>query len=150
MPATPTTARDEIFRLFTDGWAAQSIVEGDLDLRYQGRELPNIPRGYWGRISTQMVTSQQSAHTMPDGPEASPIEYETNGLVFVQVFAPMAEPDSYRNGDLLAAYCVDIFRRTETASGVWFRNGRFNELEADGQNYRWNVKVEYQFTERKG
>lgn len=149
MPTTPTNARDEIFRLFTDDFDVSAIVD-ECVVRYQGNERGDPPKKYWVRISTQQVTSPQAAHIMRDEPGASPIAYDTNGLVFVQVFAPMSDEDSFRKGELIATKARDIFRAVETPSSVWFRNARFNELDPDGKHYRWNVKVEYQFSERKG
>jgi hypothetical protein len=149
MPTNPTNARDEIFRHFTDNFDASAIVD-PVVIRYQGFERGEVPKKYWVRLSSQQVTSPQSAHIMTDEPGASPVAYDTNGLVFVQVFAPMSEEDSYRKGELIATLARDIFRAVETPSGVWFRNARFNELDPDGKHYRWNVKVEYQFSERKG
>lgn len=149
MATTPTNARDEIFRLFTDNFDVSAIVD-ECVIRYQGKESGAVPEKYWLRVSTQQVTSPQSAHIMRDDPGQSPVEYETNGLVFVQVFAPMSDEDSFRKGELIATHSRDIFRAVETPSGVWFRNARFNELDPDGKHYRWNVKVEYQFNERKG
>jgi len=142
--------RDDVFELFTDRFDVSEIVAKCI-IRYQGKEKGEEPkRDYWVRISTSEVGSPQVAFAMTPEPDASPSVYESFGLVFVQVFAPMSEEDSFHNGDLIAKAARDIFRRVETPSGVTFRNARFNELDNDGKFYRWNVKVEYEYTERKG
>ncbi len=159
MTSTPTIARDEIFRLFNNAMIAADIrdpadntpiFEAMPTLRFQGREKAELPGGFWLRISTQQVSSRADGFVQTDEPTPSPNAYETAGLIFVQVFAPMSDRDSYRKGELLAAFVRDIFRRAETQSGVWFRNSRFNEVGSDGKNYSWNVKAEYQYNERKG
>lgn len=147
---TPTEARDETFELFTDAWLAGTVLDPMPTIRYQGNEKGKVPDDYFVRLSMQQVSSPQTAFVMTDEPNSSPSLFETYGLVFAQIFAPMSAEDSWRIGDLLATHGRDIFRRVETPSGVTFRNARFNELDNDGKHYRWNVKVEYEFTERKG
>lgn len=150
MPTNPTDARDEVFGLFTDRWAAGTVLDPMPEIRYQGKERGAVPKEYFVRLSMQQVGSPQAAFVMTEEPDASPAVFETYGLIFVQVFAPMSAEDSWRIGDLLATFARDIFRRVETPSGVVFRNARFNELDNDGKHYRWNVKVEYEYNERKG
>ena len=149
MTATPTQAREEVYRLFTDAWKSSDIRDPMPEIRYQGKESGKVPEGAFVRISMQQVTSPQSAHTMRDDPGASGTQYTTHGLIFVQVFMPASERDGFFKGELLATFARDIFRATETPSGVWFRNARFNELEPEGSKHRWNVKVEYEYNELK-
>lgn len=141
--------REDVFELFTDRFDT-SPIGVETEIRYQGKEVRGDPKGYWVRISTNEVGSPQVGFVMTPEPGASPSLYESFGLVFVQVFAPMSAPDSFFKGDLIAKAARDIFRRVETPSGVTFRNARFNEIDNDGKFYRWNVKVEYEYTERKG
>lgn len=150
MPTNPTNARDEVFGLFTEAWNAGTIVTPVPEIRYQGKEIGATPEGYFVRLSMQQVGSPQGGFAMTEEPDASPIAFDTFGLIFVQVFAPMSAEDSWRYGDLLATFARDIFRRVETPSGVWFRNARYNELDNDKKRYRWNVIVEYDYSERKG
>jgi len=98
----------------------------------------------------QQVSSPQSAHIMSDEPGASPAQFTTSGLVFVQLFVPASERDGFFNGELLATLARDIFRNAQTASGVTFRNSRFNELDPEGSKLRWNVKCEYEYEEISG
>lgn len=159
MPSSPSLARDESARLFTQRFAAPAaaIVGGAVEIRYQGVTVrpggqplkPIDPSKYWVRFSMRGVMSRPSAFVMADEPEASQLEFETNGLAFVQVFAPMSEVNGFAQGLLLAELAQDIFRRTETASGVVFNNVRINELDDDTKSYRWNVIAEYEFSEVK-
>jgi len=155
---TPFAVRDECARRFTVLFAADAaeIVGEAVEIRYQGVLFdiantplkPVDPSRYWVRFSMRGVMSRQSAFVMspePDGEE--PTEYETNGLLFVQVFAPMSKVDGFARGDLLARLAQSIFRGAETPSGVVFRNVRVNELEDDTKAFRWNVIAEYEFSE---
>lgn len=157
MSATPQQARKEIFALIDTTWKAKApAIVAPLalpEMRWQGIEKGALPGStkYWARSSTQLATTRQSAHIMrPDDPGQSPVEFATSGVIFIQVFAPMSEHGSYAKGELLAALAQCMFMAAETASGVWFRNPRINELVPDGTWYRWNVMADYQFNQVKG
>lgn len=157
MPSSPSQARDESARLFTEAFApaAEVIVGVPVEIRYQGvlhaisgQPLKAVdPSKYWVRFSMRGVLSRASAFVLDDEPIPSQMEFETNGLAFVQVFAPMIEVNGFAQGLLLAELAQAIFRRTETPSGVVFNNVRINELDDDTKAYRWNVIAEYQFSE---
>lgn len=159
MPSSPSLARDESARKFTEafGPAAEVIIGDPVEIRYQGvlhaiagQPLKAVdPSKYWVRFSMRGVMSRPSAFVLSEEPVPSQMEFETNGLVFVQVFAPMIEVNGFAQGLLLAELAQDIFRRTETASGVVFNNVRINELDDDTKSYRWNVIAEYEFSEVK-
>jgi hypothetical protein len=152
MLADPIVARDEMFQLFDDGWEAidwegarHTIAQPEV--RWQGKEKHDapIPESYFVRVATRQAGSPLGGFMQDDGP--SPKVYDTFGNLFVQVFAPMDGEDSYRQGELLAIAARDIFRGVQTPSGVWFRNARYVELDDDKKFYRWNVIVEYEFSE---
>lgn len=154
MSTTPQLARKSILALIAAGWAAKApaIVGGATspELRYQGDERGALPGSgkFWARASTQLATTRQSAFVMDNSP--SPVGFTTAGIVAVQVFAPMTERGSYAKGELLAEALQCMFMATETATGVWFRNPRINELVDDGTWYRWNVLADFQFNQVKG
>lgn len=141
MFSSPIDARDSMFQHFADAFGAVSLV-GDLDVetRWQGRIEAAIPDGYFVRVSTKNEGSPLGGFADQDK------VYDSFGNLFVQVFAPINAEDAYRNGELLSIAARDIFRQ-ETEAGVWFRNARYNELESDGKFYRWNVIVEFEFSE---
>lgn len=157
MPSSPSLAREESARLFTERFAAPAaaIIGAPVEIRYQGVTArpggqplkPVDPSKYWVRYSMRGVMSRPSAFVLDEEPVPSQMEFETNGLAFVQVFAPMIEVNGFAQGLLLAELAQDIFRRTETPSGVIFDNVRINELDDDTKAYRWNVIAEYEFSE---
>jgi len=157
MTSSSSQARDDCARLFTVNFApAAEVMIGEVvEVRYQGVLFsvanqplkPVDPSKYWVRFSMRGVMSRQSAFIMNDNPGPSPQEYDTNGLIFVQVFAPMSEVNGFAQGGLLAELAQAIFRGAETPSGVFFRNVRINELEDDTKSFRWNVIAEYEFSE---
>lgn len=155
MSTTPQGARKALFAMIGAGWAlkAPAIVAplSAPEMRYQGVEKPGLPGAdkFWARSSTQLATTRQSAH-VTDAVGSSPVEFESRGVVFVQIFAPMIEPTSYAKGELLAELAQCMFMASETANGVWFRNPRINELQPDKSWYRWNVIADYQFNQVKG
>ena len=154
MTATPQQARKEIFTRINDCWQARAgiIVGGPVpEARWQGEEKPGKPDKdkYWIRSSTQLVTTRQAGHREPPAPGQSLAFFDTFGVVFVQVFAPM-KTGAYAKGELLGELLQNAFMATETPSGVWFRNPRINELENDGTWYRWNVIADFQFNQVRG
>lgn len=156
MSATPQQARRLIFAHIGATWAAKApaiVTPAPApEMRYQGVEKGALPGStkFWAASSTQLVTTRQSAHMMLPEPGGSPVEYATNGVVFIQIFAPMTEAGSYAKGELLAELGQCMFMATELAQGVWFRNPRINELVHDGTWYRWNVIADFQFNQVKG
>jgi hypothetical protein len=143
----PVAATDEIFELFDTNFAvAEIVVDTECEVRWAGvpptaTQKP-IPDGYWVRVSKKTAGTDQAGYADREK------RYDTYGNLFVEVFAPMAEADSNRNGELLAVAARDIFMGTETEGGVWFRNARYVELDNDGKFYRWKVTVEFEFSER--
>lgn len=147
MPFTDTlAARDEMFRLFAEAWATVAVDGNPVEVRWQGKEKGEIPRTYFVRISTNNV-GQPNAGFLQNGDGQSRQVYEPFGNLFVQVFSPMSEIDSHRKGELLAITARNIFRSTETAGGVWFRNARYTETGNDGVHYGWKVTVDFEFSE---
>jgi hypothetical protein len=148
MPSNPVLAREEVFELFTLKFKPLAVP---CAITYQGKVTKEKPRSYWVHLSMTQVTSGQSGFVLTDDETESPASFETSGLIQVQVFAPLSAEDSFHNGDLLAQRATDIFRGAGTASGVWFRNARYNELpfRPNDAEYRWNVVVEYEFDEFK-
>jgi len=145
---TPTEAKDEAYglvtSLFTDWLTANDQV---CEIRYQGKIYKDEPQGTYVRLSMQQVLSPQRGFLhIEDGSDSA--VFETAGLFFCLVHVPMAMEDGFRNGDLIATALRNTMRSTDTGSGMWFRNARFNELPSDGQFYKWNVIAEYEFDER--
>lgn len=155
MSATPQNARKEIIARFDAVWndKAPAIVAPDDApvIRYQGVEKGALPgaKKYWVRFGTTLVTTEEGGYVQGDGPEQSPVAFETYGFLTAQLFAPMIG-DGHTKGELLAELAQCMFMRYETPSGVWFRNPRINGLENDGTWYRWNIIVDFRFSQIKG
>lgn len=147
------TARNEMFGLVNDAWVigAQFAVGASLlpELRFQGKEENAIPARdkYWGRVSTQMVREGEAGVGADE--DGMTRRYDAAGLLFVQCFAPMSGDALAwpRLGDL-ADLALRAVRGKKTASGVWFRNVRRQELAPDGKFQRMNVVAEFQYQER--
>lgn len=144
---TPVEAKDEARSRFNTGWTAATVLTPMPVIRWEGKEQGDIPETYFVRFSMKQVKTPQVSFGEENNDGSSSKKFENNGLIMVQVFAPRTAEDSSHIGDLLAVEARDIFRGGETPGGMWFRNMRINELPHDGTYYRWNVIVEYVFTE---
>lgn len=155
MSTSPQQARKEIFALIDADWQAKApAIVAPLavpELRWQGVEKAALPGStkFWARAGTQLATTRQAAFAMAGLGGTVPV-YDTAGVVTIQIFAPMTDPSGYAKGELLAELGQCMFMARETASGVWFRNPRINELPNDGTWYRWNVLSDFQFNQVKG
>ena len=154
MMLTYQQARKEMFAKVEGCWEAHAgaIVGYTPEIRWQGVEEGKLPGAdkFWMRASTTTVTTRQGGHMSPEGPEGSPVVYDTYGFITLQVFGPMKGKDSWSKGELLSEVGQRMFMASETAGGVWFRNPRIRELNNDGTWYRWNVISDYQFSQVKG
>lgn len=134
------------------GFNAAVGLADPIQLRHQDNEAelgtPD-PSKYWLRFSMQSVASPQRGYQSPDGPSGRDRRvFESIGLVFVQVFAPMSEKATASAiGRALAVLAQAIYRGEETPSGVAFFNVRINDIPNDGKWYRYNVVAEYSFDE---
>jgi len=148
MPVTYEEAIDQIFGIFRAAWFTNSeaIVGYVPELRWWGVEEPNEPNTsvFWARVSQQTVTEEQS--TLQNG---ECIRYETEGLVFVQLFCPKSDAKSIEKGRKLAMLARDAYRGNSTDGNVWFRDARIKELDPEKDWFRFNVVAEYTYDEIK-
>lgn len=151
---TPQEARKQMFQLVSTCWNANttSIVGYIPEIRWQGVEEAAVPGAskFWMRARTTPVTTRQGGHRLPEGPNGSPVVYDTYGFITLQIFAPMKGRESWSKGELLSELGQRMFMASETGGAVWFRNPRIRELNNDGTFYRWNVISDYQFSQVKG
>ena len=147
MSATYTQAIDEIFGRFNDIWQAQATgICGEVpEVRWHGIESPEKPNydKYWVRVSQETVDERQSTLRNPNCGQ----RHRTDGLLFIQLFCPKSDARSMENGRKLATIARDAYRGYTSPSGVWFRNARVSELEAEEKWIRFNVIVTYQYDE---
>lgn len=159
MTATYTIARDEMFARFGVEAAPllDAIAGSPVEVRYQGRfvNTPPDPSKFWMRLSTRNLTSRQTAFVSPDqatvdGSGRGPKVHEERGMLFVEIYAPLTDPEGFERAGKLAELVQDVYQNAETPSGVWFRSVRINDLNDDGKSYRFNVVGQYLFDKLKG
>lgn len=129
-------------------WLALAGVQPDLgELRFPETEI-NFGKAskekYFARFSTQSVRQQKSS---VGSPEDSKARYTNNGLIFVQVFAPLFLADGPTVGRQLAEAIRNAYRKAQTDASVWYRNARIEEMTNDGTFFQYRVIVEYEFDE---
>lgn len=150
MPTDYINAQDEMFVLFLTAWNAQTdaVIGYVPEVRFQNIVNPGKPDSskYWARVSVQTVDERQT--TLSSAVKLEPgRRYTTNGLIFIQVFAPLSDVAAGRNGQKLADIAKKAFRGKTTPGKVWFLNGRVQELPSEEQFARFNVVTEYQYDE---
>jgi hypothetical protein len=140
MSATIETAYDEIYGLFKTAWDAGVATTGKKIL-YDGvdADLPNDD--VWARIAVRHSTGDQATLSNFSGQR----RWERRGTVFVQLFTDLQLTLSSRVAVTMIAEAA--FQGKATASGVWFRNVRVNEVGRDGRYYQVNVLAEFVYDE---
>lgn len=153
MTVSAPNARREMFAHINACWQADTlaIVGYVPEIRWQGLEKKTVPGAdkFWMRASTQEVDTNHSGFAVPQF-GVSDVVYDTDGVVTLQIFAPMKERTAYDLGEKLAQVGRRAFMATSTPSAVWFRRPRVRELDNDGTWYRWNVIADYHFSQVKG
>ena len=149
MPLTYDAAADEIYGLLNDAWQAGAAAfnEGEVPRivwPYKSESAPSVDT-VWARVSRQTVREGQST-LQDDGSK----RYTSDGLLFVQIFAPLRDGKAGWRLQRLAMLARDCFRGQSTPGGVWFRNMRIQELKPDAKSYQIKVVTEYQYDEIGG
>ena len=144
--ANITTARDEMLTVFKDAWDL-SDTSNIYDVSYDDNDdflATQSEKKAFARVKVQHATGGQSSLSNRSGVK----NYTRTGFVAIQVFT--------RNGtglslsDLLSQIVMDAYEQTaSTASGVWFRNVRLNEIGVDGIWYQVNVLADFTYEENK-
>lgn len=143
-------ARNEINSLFYEAWQLKAAaIAGYLpEIRWQGVQYRSLPDGskIWGRVSIQTVFEEQTTLSTCEGKPGQK-RYTASGLVFVQLFCPKSDTESYAKGGKLAKIARDAFRGKSTPGKVWFRNARINEIPPEELYERYNVVTEFEYDE---
>jgi len=141
-----TEAKDAMCALFTAAWLAQTpaIVGTPPKIVYPWDTERSITNEalYWGRISFTTVLENQATYR---GPMGSPRRWRVEGLVTVQIFAPMSDIQGARNLEKLADIARSSFRGAKAGDCVWFRRPRIQELDPDGKWHRANAIAVFQY-----
>lgn len=148
MTTTYPNAVDEMFVIAKDAWDANaaSICGGDPQLFWTGVQYNYPPDSsqFWGRISEQGVTDQQTAFSFGGG---NGPRFTADGLLFIQLSCPQSDPQAMDKGRRLAQKLKEAYRNVRTPGGVVFFNAQIKNLPDDEKSYRLNVVAEYTFDE---
>jgi hypothetical protein len=140
---TAQVAIDSMFAQFYADWkdGTPAIVGYVPETRWQGVRYAALPAGdqYWCRVSEQTVLETRAA--------IGNQFFESSGLVFVQIFAPMTDPKGFENARALAELAKNAFRKQNAL--VRFQNARNTPLPSEDGFYRYNVVTEYDYKESK-
>ena len=151
MTTTQTNARNEINAHFYDAWKAftPSIIGYIPPVEWQGAQPLKAPdkAKHWAHLSQQIVIDRQETLSVCTG-EPGKKRFNTQGLIFVQLFCPKSLVNSFAKGGELCEVIKTAFRgKTTTPSKIWFRNARYTPLEPEDLYYRYNFVAEFEFDE---
>ena len=144
------TARDEILGLFKASWDAETpAVNGGAVPRveWQGVDAQTPPPvgAPWARVTVRH--SNTTVHTLAP---AGSRRFTRTGLVTVQIFTPTIDGGGLSLAEKLATIARKAYEGRGTASGIWFRNARIQEIGMDPAGwYQMNVLVEFRYDERR-
>jgi len=149
MPITYDAAADEMYAVLNDAWRAGSGEFNDghvppIRWPYKFEDKKQAVTEVWARVSRQTVREGQA--TLRDGVK----RFTSDGLLFVQIFAPLNDAKAGWRLQRLAMLARNSFRGVSTPGGVWFRNTRIQELPSDAKAYQIKVVTEYQYDELGG
>lgn len=145
MSPTLSSARDEMLGLFNDYWTANApAANGGVLPKVAWPGKPFVPDATkpWARITVRHATSRQVTF----GPPGSR-RFLRPGLVTVQVFTPISAGGGLSLAEKLGIIARDAFEGRGTASGIWFRNARLQEVGDDGTFEQMNMVVEFEYDE---
>lgn len=154
MPASFTTARDDMLSAFTVKWNADTpAVNGGVipEVRYDGRgeSTPPPHDAAWARIKIRHLLGGETAI----GGHPGSLKRTTKlGVLTVQIFAPYtpaaALPPGVELAEPLAEIAKAAFETKVTANDVIFRNVRPIEVGDDsGTWYQINVLADFEYDE---
>jgi hypothetical protein len=146
--ATYEEAIDLIYGRFRTAWNAQATaIAGYLpEVKYEGVEDDkNASQSkIWSRVSTRGVIGRQATLGTP---QVGKHEYETVGLVTVQIFLPKKDATAITKGRRLAQVAQNAYRSIAAGDEVWFRDATIKEQPPETSWYQINVTAEYNFME---
>ena len=141
MTADAAKVRDESFELIRDAVVA---YDPTVKMYWQGVPANTQPASndVWLRVSLQHVTGRQSSLAGEDGVR----RWNRTGFISVQCFAPLAR-GSVQAATKLACVVRDALQGKQTASCVWFRNPRINEVGEDKDWFNVNATIDFDYDE---
>lgn len=141
MTANAIIVRDQSFALIN---AAVTAWDGSVKKYWEGVPAAAAPTSndIWLRASLQHVTGRQSSLAGEDGVR----RWNRTGFISVQCFAPLAR-GSVQKATQLACVVRDALQGKQTASCVWFRNPRINEIGEDKDWFNVNATIDFDYDE---
>jgi len=143
---TNDEACDEIFGLFRDYWNAQTpaLNSGQpVEIHWPGVTV-EAPEKAYARVRLQHIPSRQLTFG-----ETGQRRFGRAGFVSVEVFAPLNNGQGFSLSQNLAIIARDAYEGRGTATGIWFRNARINDVGPSEQFYQMNVLIEFEYDELK-
>lgn len=146
MSATIETARDDITKMFLDAWEADAISQ-NLPVIYWDlpNEIPSEDSGdsppAWARLTIQHTWGSQATLSGDTGKR----RWLRRGMATVQIFTPTG--DGLSLSDKLTMVAMRAFEGRSTASGIWFRYVRADEVGPDGVWFQTNVLASFEYDE---
>jgi hypothetical protein len=143
------SANDEIKGLFLADWRALApALNGGVvpPIEWKGVDSGTPPPADapWARVTVRHTSSpRQTLAKRGEG------RVTRLGLVFIQIFAPIANGQGLLLAQQLAIIARNAYERKGTASGIWFRRARVQEVGADGTWEQINVSLDFQYDEQQ-
>jgi len=138
MTLTVAQARDDMTKMVKDVWpTGKTLVYDDI----AGAEIPSAD--LWGRVTIRHVEGFQSTLSGALGKQ----RYTRIGVLTVQIFA--ASGKGLSDADATAKIVLDAFEGKASPGGVWFRNGKVQEVGPDGNFFQMNVTFTFEYDEVK-
>lgn len=153
MSLTYPQATDEMVRLLKERWDAltPAVLGGAQPALMQ---WPGLPLGAPSVVQPfgRMIIRHRAnpGHTLAP---AGQRRFEREGLITVQCFGPIADPNWTAGGlslaESLAIIARDAYEGVGTNGGLWFRNAHIVEIGADKVYHQHQVRVDFQYDEMK-
>jgi len=140
-------ARDEMLALFNVAWLANTpAINGAvaIPVEWQGvySGAPPAADEAFARVTIRHSEGGQITFG-----NTSNRRFNRSGLITVQVFAPISSGGGLSFAENAAIIARDAFEGVGTASGIWFRNSRIQEIGPEGAWFQMNVVTEFQYDE---
>ncbi len=146
-----SAAVDAIYERFWNDWNTDDVRDlvGYIpQVEWAGKENRNGPdtSKFWVRISQQTVLESQISlgACVTDSTKR---RYQSNGLVFVQMFCPKEVTDSIEIGRALATIARNAYRGKYAEGNIVFYRAKIVPLDPELEAYRFNVIAEYEYDE---
>jgi hypothetical protein len=97
----------------------------------------------WARASIRHTLGGQSTLSNENGAR----RFEKSGIITIGIFTPFETGGGLVLSENLAVIAKAAFEGKSTASNVWFRDVRINEVGADGPWFHVNVVAEFIYDE---